>query len=477
MLLVHLVPALIAATDATTATATLAASTTTAEARSSEPFAWGDFTWLQGNNRQKASLLDTKYFTGTIIIDVNYNLSNHLPIDHTNVGSTATFREGEVNLSFAAFGGDFHYENARGRLLLQLGTRATGVPRNDATPLRGQFDLYDALRYISEAYGGYHWNALHGINLDVGMFMSYVGLLSYNNFENWNYQPSYTSDNTPWFFTGARIQIFPSDKLKIEPWLINGWQTYGMFNEMPGIGLQILYRPTTEDSMLLNAYVGFDTPGTPGRVRFHSDNSWLHRWYVNPDPDGFITQAAFSLTADLGFENGAGVVPFGGGTAASGCVDASGTPHGCDQNFVSGMIYHRVWFDHNLFGWTVGGGFMHNPGRYLVLAPTGLAAPGAGPNAFTMNPGDPFDAWDASTTLQYMPIDYLTFGLEVVYRHASVPYFAGHGGVTSPNGYGTYTAPNGSVMSNAPANFDPNSFKPDLRNDETRLILSMLFRM
>jgi hypothetical protein len=166
-----------------------------------EPFAWGDFTWLNGTNRQHASLLDSKYFTGTFTMDVNYNYSFNRPIDHTNVGSTATFREGELNLSFAAFGGDFHYGNARGRLLLQLGTRATGVPRNDLTPLRGQFDLYTALRYISEAYAGYHWDVLHGINLDVGMFMSYVGLMSYNNFENWVYQPSYTSDNTPWFQT------------------------------------------------------------------------------------------------------------------------------------------------------------------------------------------------------------------------------------------------------------------------------------
>jgi len=35
-----------------------------------------------------------------------------------------------------------------------------------------------------------------------------------------------------------RIQIFPSDKLKIEPWLVNGWQSFGMFNHSPGGGVQ-----------------------------------------------------------------------------------------------------------------------------------------------------------------------------------------------------------------------------------------------
>src|SRR3981081_1800723 len=90
-----------------------------------EPFAWGASTWLNGNNRQHAALLDSKYFTGSFLADVNYVWDWAHPIDHTLVGSTATFRTGEFNLSFLGVGGDFHWENARGRIMLQLGTRAT----------------------------------------------------------------------------------------------------------------------------------------------------------------------------------------------------------------------------------------------------------------------------------------------------------------------------------------------------------------
>jgi hypothetical protein len=39
------------------------------------------------------------------------------------------------------------------------------------------------------------------------------------------------------------------------------------------------------------------------------------------------------------------------------------------------MAYHRLWFFNRHLAWTVGGGMMHNPGRYLVLAPTGNASP------------------------------------------------------------------------------------------------------
>ncbi len=145
-----------------------------------EPFSWGDFSWIQGNNRQSKSLLDSKYFTGSTTIDCNYNYSFNNPIDHTNSGSTATFRSNEFNISYIETGGEFHEpeSGARAKLMLQFGSRATGIPRNDNTPLRGQFDLYNALRYVTEGYAGMHFNKLHGINIDFGLFKSYVGLLS-----------------------------------------------------------------------------------------------------------------------------------------------------------------------------------------------------------------------------------------------------------------------------------------------------------
>ncbi len=130
---------------------------------------------------------------------------------------------------------------------------------------------------------------------------------------------------------------------------------------------------------------------------------------------------------------------------------------GPEHNFISGMVYHRIWFRKEHYGWTIGGGFLHNSGRYLALLPTGAGI-------LTHYPGDKFDAWDASTTLQYMPNEYVTFGFELVRRHASVPYFAGRGGVTSPNGY------------NPPLG-DPTGFKADLVQDETRFIFSLIFRM
>jgi hypothetical protein len=436
-----------------------------AEDKPTEPFAFGDFGWLNGANRQHKALLDSPVFTGSFLLDLNYSRSNNRPIDDTVVGSTALSRNNELTIQFVGFGGDFHYEHARGRFMTQFGMRSTQIPRNDNSTNRGQFDLPTALRYISEAYGGYHWDELHGINLDVGIFMSYVGLFSYAAFENWAYQPSYTSDNTPWFFNGFRLQSYFTDTFKGELWLINGWQSYGVFNELPGIGFQILYRPVESFEILSNGYVGWDTQDDPGRMRVHSDNSMELRYYN--EPNSFFHRAAFSITLDIGFENGDGVTGFGGSgqeyakgssVGGSGCTTA--TP--CTQNFLSGMIYHRMWFYNDRIGWTFGGGVMHNPGRYLVLAPTGAATPGTPITGFDTSAGTTFDAWDASTTLDWMPDEIQTWRLEYVYRAASVPYFAGHGGVTSPDGYTTTPVPLG--------------WRPDLVKNEAKVIGALLIR-
>ena len=440
------------------------------------PWEGQDQSWQNGSDRRDSALLTSPYVTWSIMVDANATYSFANPIDHTVVGSTALARNNEMEVSVAAIGGDFSYNNARGRIMTQIGTRSTVVPRNDYSPYKGQYSLADVYRYISEAYGGYHFNCMHGINVDFGMFMSYIGLNSYYQVENWEYQASFTSDNTPWFFNGMRIQIYPSSKLKIEPWLINGWQSYGMFNDVPGFGGNITWCPNENLKLLTNDYYGSDAAGLPGRKRFHSDNSFLYRYYHNKKSNG-ISQMAFSYTFDIGDESGDGVNGF-----------HNDDVKGPAQYFVSQMFYNRIWFHQNKLAWTVGGGVMRNPGRYLVLEPTGDASDlpnpynptqGAGTHPFTQNAGDQFNGWDWSTNLSWMPNQSIEFRLEYVHRQATaiegpnspnpgvdVGYFAGHGGVTSPTGYTTNL---GSPI--------PSTWAPDLVNWEDRVIFAILFRL
>ncbi len=318
--------------------------------KKAEPFAFADFTWLTGNPRTKESPLDTKCFTGEFRLDTDYVHDFNHPMDDTIVGSSEIFRSGELHVTQLGVGGNFHCKNVRGRLMTQLGLYSQTTPRNDSSPSRGQWNLDNAYRYISEAYGGYHLDVLNGINLDAGVFMSYVGLYSYYQFDNWAYQPSYVSSNTPWFFNGVRIQIFPTDKLKIEPWIINGWQSYGKFNTAPGLGMQILWRPNGSISLLSNNYWGTDTLGNSDRMRIHTDDSIQVKYYDQPGV--IFSKAAFTLTFDAGCEYGGGVSCAGG---------SSSSP---SQYFLGFMAYNRIWFYNDVFGLTVGGGAITNPGRW-----------------------------------------------------------------------------------------------------------------
>jgi hypothetical protein len=451
-----------------------------------QPFAYADWTWLNGNARNKDVVWDSKFFTPEIRLDTDFVSSFNHPKDDTIGGSTEIFRSNEIQLDQISFGGDFHWQDVRGRILTMGGMFAVTTPRNDASPGRGQWDLRGAYKYFSEAYGGYHFNVNHGLNVDAGIFVSYIGLFSYYNFDNWAYQPSYVSSNTPWFFNGLRIQWFPTDKLKIEPWIINGWQSYGRYGTKPGLGGQILYRPKQWVSLVFNTYgMGEDTLWTGnvplGRSRFHSDNSVEIKYYDRPTK--FLDKMAFSLTGDLGCEYGGGVSCHHNEPLT---IAANGSPKGGPkQSFAGWMLYNRWWFDKDKYAITLGGGAFDNPGRYLtLLQPINGADAISGSPYFPEGPGLPFKAWDNSVTFDYMPKQYITFLWEFGYRHADLPYFTGRGGITPPGGNngepGQFVCmdntPAGTSLTPTSCASDGGVWYPDLRKDEPSLRMAIMVK-
>jgi len=469
-----------------------------------EPFAYADWTWLNGTARNKDAVWDSKFFTPEIRFDTDFVSSMNHPKDDTLGGSTEIFRSNEVQIEQISFGGDFHWQNVRGRVLTMGGMFGVTTPRNDASVGRGQWDLRGAYKYFSEAYGGYHFNVNHGLNLDAGIFVSYIGLFSYYNFDNWTYQPSYVSSNTPWFFNGVRVQWFPTDKLKIEPWFINGWQSYGRFGNRPGLGGQILYRPKPWVSMVFNNYgMGTDTLNVPGRSRIHTDDSIEIKYYDHPERT--LDKMAFSVTGDLGCEYGGGAACFGNRKVET----PTGPAINYKQVFAGWMAYNRFWFKKDLYGVTLGGGVLDNPGRYLTLLPpiNGADAVSGSPY-FPANPGLVYKAWDTSVTFDYMPRQYITFLWEFGYRHANQPYFTGRGGITPPNGSGGIgnngspqfyacndgsstgigwavnpanpTDPNGANLGSAQSYCNANShgglWTPDLRKDEPSIRMAIMVK-
>ncbi|GAB3826836.1 outer membrane beta-barrel protein [Hymenobacter jeollabukensis] len=418
------------------------------------PFANMDLTWVNGQNRQREFPLQLKdasgetVLTGVALLDGYFNYNFARPLDHTQTISAVTGRSGEFSLALASIGIESNYRNIIGRLWLQTGSMLHLVQETDGSVQRGRNTGTGNLKFIREAAAGYHFRQNYGLNLELGIFMSYIGLESYVMQENWSYQRSLVCDFTPFYFQGARAQWFPTRNFRTELWLMNGWQTYNSFNRQPGVGSSNYFRPSENLQLVANFYYGKDArpaadsaaqgpAAYPGRGRFHHDNSVVYRYYHKPKNQlRGITQAAFSLNNHYGFENGGGGLPRR------------------EAYMLGSSLANRLWFAKNKLALTTRVGFVKNPSRYLSFSPSAVG--------FT-DLSNRLTAKEATVTFDVMPSDFVTFRLEYLHRHANVPYFAGPGGTTSPSGYADQPL--------------PAAWQPDLRQTENRAIVSVNFRL
>ncbi|MFC3157941.1 Putative beta-barrel porin-2, OmpL-like. bbp2 [Chryseobacterium arachidis] len=410
------------------------------------PFEGYDLSWINGQNRQTDFPLTLKdkdgetIITGVAYVDSYFNYDFNRPKDNTHTISSAIGRSNEFTINMASIGLETNYKNVIGRLWLQFGQMGSIVQDLDGTVNHGKNTAVSNLKYIREAAGGYHFNVMHGLNVEAGIFMSYIGLESYVLNENWNYQRSLVCDFTPFYFQGARIQAFPSKKFKTELWVMNGWQTYNSWNTGLSIGNSNYYRPNENLQLVANFYLnGKDTRNNPGVRRFHHDNSVVARYYNRKNSKG-LSQAAFSLNTHYGFQSGNGV-------------------KAKDNYMVGTSLANRLWFNQNKIALSLRGDVISNPGAYLAFSPSPVAN-----NDFNdaLAEGKDLKMFQGTATLDYMPNQFCTFRLEYGYRKSNIPYFAGREGTTSPDGW---------------ADTPVENWRPDLRKTDSRITVAVIFRL
>ncbi len=404
------------------------------------PFAGMDLTWVNGQNRQRDFPLSIQNVgTGVLYLDTYFNYNLAKPIDNTQTASSTIGRTSEFMLNLASFGFEANYHNVLLRLWLQTGAQLNIVQELDGSVSHGRNTSTGNLKFIREAAAGYHFDVWHGLNLEMGIFMSYIGLESYLTQENWNYQRSMISEFTPFYFQGARIQAFPSSNYKAELWLLNGWQTYNSWNTGLGIGQSNYWRPNEDLQLVANFYLGQDDRGTT-RLRFHNDNSVVARYFKQGH--GAISQAAICFNVHYGFQSGEGET--------------------LENEYLTGAaLSHRLWFANNTLAVSLRADGLINRGLYDTPAPSPVA-PNAYTDAIASMSAPAFHIAQFTITFDVMPSDFITFRLEYLHRASNVPYFAGPGGTTSPDGW--VDTPTG-------------SWRPDLRTYEDRFTLATNVRL
>src|SRR5205823_4227415 len=133
-------------------------------------------TWMNGQNRQKTTgLISNQYVTASLYLDGYYNSSFAHPLDHTIASSAVVGRDGEFMPNLVSLGMEVNWHHAVGRLLLEFGPMLTLVQETDGSVQRGHNVSTDVLQFIREATVGYHWDVLHGVQFETGIFMSYIG--------------------------------------------------------------------------------------------------------------------------------------------------------------------------------------------------------------------------------------------------------------------------------------------------------------
>jgi hypothetical protein len=140
-----------------------------------------------------------------------------------------------------------------------------------------------------------------------------------------------------------------------------------MFDDAPGGGLQVLWRPTAWLSILGNQYRG---TARPSGTQAHPHRQQRH---------GAVLQQA-----DRSLLQGGRLAHAPCEWGGEGALDADGK----SQYFLGFTAF-------------------------------------SGTPYFTAAPGEPYGTWDVQFTGDYMPREFVTFRGEFNHRRASVPYFSG----------------------------------------------------
>jgi hypothetical protein len=397
------------------------------------PYADGDFSWLNGSNRQPDSLLKWGPLTGSIYVDAYYAFQFSQPVDHTIFQTTTAPRHNEIAVNLVAAGVEVSgLDGPIGRLYLQFGNNVETDAGQDASVQRGQFLTFRTLGPIQQAAAGWHFHALHGINTEIGLFPSYFALESYLPQENWNYLHPFVSDFTPYYFSGWRTQVFILQDLKVELWLVNGWQTFGQWHETRAGGYQLNVRPSERISINHSTYVGKDEPLDPHAVRLYTDNFIQWQWLKG----GPVKSSALALVADVGFEHRS--------------VSKSGVMTG-------GSLSNRVELDARWAFCARADIFYDETQALVTQLPLG--------SPYSLPDKGAFLAGGLAATVDFSPSPWILFRLEYAHRWANIPYFSGPGGITGPGGVAPLPA------ANAP------SFTPDLRQSDDRIVANVTLRL
>ena len=172
-------------------------------------------------------------------------------------------RHNEFNLNLGLIRIGVEHKKYRANFGLQVGTYP--VDNYAAEP--------PSYKFISEANVGVSLSKKNDIWIDAGIFSSHIGFESAISTENLTLTRSLLAENSPYFLSGVKLTVNPSDKWLISGLVVNGWQRIQRVqgNSLPSFGTQLTYSPNKKFNLNWSTFIGTDDPDSTRRMRYFNN--------------------------------------------------------------------------------------------------------------------------------------------------------------------------------------------------------------
>ncbi|TDO23183.1 porin [Pedobacter duraquae] len=204
-------------------------------------------------------------FKVTGYLETYYGYDFNKPADNNRPGFIYSHnRHNEVNLNLGFIKGSYDDGMLRANVALMAGTYANA--NLAAEP--------GVLKNIYEANAGIKLSKSHNLWVDAGIFSSHIGFESAVSKDCWVLTRGISSENTPYYESGAKITYGTGDGKFIATALyLNGWQriTRQNANSKAAGGLQLTWKPTDKVTLNYSNYLGKEGADSVGVTRFYNN--------------------------------------------------------------------------------------------------------------------------------------------------------------------------------------------------------------
>jgi hypothetical protein len=192
-------------------------------------------------------------------VDTAYQGSTNQPDNHDWRGMFSSPRTNEITLNLvglyvrrdAAPRDPFHLE-----LAINAGAAADALFVAEPTPggENSRFAGPETWKHLGRANAGLAFDS--GTDVTAGLMVCPIGLGIFWTPSNWHYTTPWSLNGVPYYLAGGRVTQNIGDKVQLQAWVVNGWQTLGDINKVPSYMTGIVITPRRDLSIQEMFYFG-----------------------------------------------------------------------------------------------------------------------------------------------------------------------------------------------------------------------------